>query len=153
MYCIYCGKKISNDSIFCTYCGLKQELFQENHLIKDCSLLYKTQDVSSLEHECTVKPSLETRDWFIIDSTYYRNIGETIQDMYTENGVQTVLSNMKIKKYNVEYYFRYLPVEDTDVLMMTKDIITPLDLGEPNIKFSPKTKNLIIISIPLKLNI
>lgn len=26
MYCIYCGKQISDDSIFCTYCGLKQEL-------------------------------------------------------------------------------------------------------------------------------
>lgn len=26
MYCIYCGKKISDDSLFCVYCGQKQEL-------------------------------------------------------------------------------------------------------------------------------
>lgn len=28
MYCIYCGKPISNDSIFCIHCGSKQELLQ-----------------------------------------------------------------------------------------------------------------------------
>lgn len=26
MYCIYCGKRISNDSIFCCYCGKKQKI-------------------------------------------------------------------------------------------------------------------------------
>lgn len=41
MYCIYCGKKISNDSIFCCYCGKKQKLqiknivnYSENYMAK-----------------------------------------------------------------------------------------------------------------------
>lgn len=134
MYCIYCGKRISNDSLFCIYCGLKQEL-------------------SPRKQELSSNPILETNDYFITDSTYYRDIGEKIQDIFTDTGIQTVLSNMKIKKYNVEYHFKFLPIDGKDILIISKEIIDSLHLGEASIKFSYKTKNLIIIGIPLQINI
>lgn len=134
MYCIYCGKQISNDSLFCIHCGSKQELLPR-------------------KQEMSLNPVLETRDCFITDSTYYRSIGEKIQDIYTETGIQTVLSNMKIKKYNVEYYFKFLPVEGKNMLILSKEIADSLHLGEASIKFSYKIENLIIISIPLQINI
>ena len=132
MYCIYCGKKIHADSIFCCYCGLEQKLK---------SVPFRNPSYTIVGNKKIIN-----------DSSYYKKVSDIILELYHANGFKVVLNSMKIKKYHVEYSLKFSDTIKGDISYVSELIYNKFfDISGISIRCSNNAKNLIIIHFPLKI--
>lgn len=96
MYCIYCEKQISDDSVFCCYCGLKQELPQ-----KSVGEEIKTKNV---------KRSSDNEFDFIDDNMYLKYVYYDVEvkgTQYNEFDISKIELNKNLK-------FEFEPTNEYD---------------------------------------
>lgn len=66
MYCKHCGKLIADDSVFCQYCGKKQDII----IVKDES--YTESEQNEVFNKVELKPTYRRNEFAIFNAKYHK---------------------------------------------------------------------------------